>query len=1089
MKRKALLFIAIIAVLICALAMTVSAKHEYTELDESALTNLDVKITLTDGTNEFDTMVKFKDLFNYELTTKTDTVAYALKLKGIKATTVTVDETEYTLKTSMTAIYFPDGITHLNTDFMKNYSTVFSKACLPDSIEFIGDNVFYRCGTFSFIDEAGALDNYLPENLTVIANASGSGSDHFLSGCALQNSMLIFPEGLTNFGCSYSFNDGFSQKDNMLILVFLGKMTNVNVGNSIQNSAKFRFYFANNSASDAIVTGSGNVARTVETRLIDDKWAYAFKSSITGVDASTETDTTGKTLTINISNNDPNSASSAGTYDNKSWYYLSSQAPIFYFCSGEKILTFRHGAFGYQVYASNPIEATDVHPFEDSGVLVEPTCLIGGGMRYSCGVCGTFIRLEEQTAEALGHDYTEEDIVATTPLTCTQDKTTTYLCKRCDEEFVVINEQAQGHIYSIVTYPVEATLTSLGIKKTQCENCTDYLEFEYRIDPGDSMTTVILGDGTVFEIKSSDLFNYTFDEVAQTAIISSLKSTSFVIGEKEFSTSEIHTVRVPFGFTGIGKHSNVGIEVMDFSLTEDFIIGSETFRDNHTIEWVILGNNTSVLSDAFRCPLSFKGIIVADGASVMFPISVSIFNDIRSDIEIIIGKNATVHFARENFTSGNVDARLVNLEIGDGSTVVFGRSSFNDLTTLKNIKIGENCNLSFGEYSFEDSTTLESLIFPASTTVTLSANAFKNCTALKEIFLPSSITSIPANAFVGCTTLESVALMGVTSIGENAFNATTDKTLTIFSHANGDLSINSSAFANRANVVLYTTSTNVTSLSTTSYTIYSGIPHSQYKAKLDPTCTEDGYDGYATVCPCGAIVSEVTYTIYATDAEPTSGSYGIHTVIPNLGGHTDKVVILYANGFDKEGSKSVACAVCSEVLSEATIVNPIFVHEGYSYKLNGTITGIQSAFKVNKEELEAYETASEKKLTFGMIIANPTYLGDTFFTNGKVNADKGAIQVQVDIGDYSVFSCYISGFQKIDPQVNLELVIAGYVYEGDDTSSLKLMQKTYEVGDEAPIVSKVTKGTDVLHTVNIANVKAPVALPSDIKEFGSQEQE
>ena len=412
MKKRLLLIVAMMALLCCLFAISVSAKHEYTPHTEDSLSNLDVKITLTDGENEFDTTVKFKDLFKYEL--KTDT--YALKLTGIKASTVTVSETEYTLKTSMTGIYFPDGITHLNGEFMRQYSTVFSKACLPDSIEFIGDYVFYKCGTLSLIDENGNLDNYLPENLTVIASANGSGSDHFLSGCALQNSMLIFPEGLTNFGCSYSFNDGFSQKDNMLILVFLGKMTNVNVANSIQNSAKFRFYFAKNSASDAIVTGSGTVAKRVDTKLINDQWAYAYKDATTGADVSSDVDTTGKTLTISINNNDPNSTSSAGSSDGKVWFYLSGQAPIFYFCSGEKLLTFRNGTFGWKVYVSDPIEATDTHPFEDSGVAVEPTCLVGGGTRYSCGVCGTFIRLEDQTSEALGHDYTDEDIVSSTPL-------------------------------------------------------------------------------------------------------------------------------------------------------------------------------------------------------------------------------------------------------------------------------------------------------------------------------------------------------------------------------------------------------------------------------------------------------------------------------------------------------------------------------------------------------------------------------------------------------------------------------------------------------------------------------------------------
>ena len=87
-----------------------------------------------------------------------------------------------------------------------------------------------------------------------------------------------------------------------------------------------------------------------------------------------------------------------------------------------------------------------------------------------------------------------------------------------------------------------------------------------------------------------------------------------------------------------------------------------------------------------------------------------------------------------------------------------------------------------------------------------------------------------------------------------------DKVADYYSHASADLTIHANAFANRANVVIYTLSTNVTSLPTAAYTIYAGIPHAQYEAKLDPTCTENGYDGYATLCPCGRIVISLIST-------------------------------------------------------------------------------------------------------------------------------------------------------------------------------------------------------------------------------------
>lgn len=746
--------------------------------------------------------------------------------------------------------------------------------------------------------------------------------------------------------------------------------------------------------------------------------------------------------------------------------------------------------------ASNKFTFGELNHTEGSGTPTTPSCTVPSGIEYNCSVCGAFIRYEE-TAPAPGHTYDENAPISISKLTCTTDEKKTFVCSACGEEFEKITAYAIGHDHSVVSYPVVSTDGTPGIKRFTCANfdgeCGDYYEYAYRISPADLSVYITFTDGTKLTVTGKDIFDF---EIAVTnnvysCVLNSVKG-SFEFGGKSYSRSNIQSITIPYGFTSVKPGFAPGIPVIDFTSAKD-IQFSNTFQDNGTLREITFGDGAKIGGSMFRGAGNVSIIRIADNATVIFPADVNPFYDFRGLDKFIIGDGATVRFERNktfDITMANaVRVRLSEILIGDNATVYFGYNTFNGEPSLTTIKFGKNGNYTFEQSAFKGCTALENIIIPEGSTVTINGNAFENCTALKEIFLPSSITSIPANAFVGCSSLESVVLMGATSIGENAFNATTDKTLTIFSHANGDLSINSKAFANRTNVVLYTMSTNVTSLSTTSYTIYSGIPHSQYEAKLDPSCLANGYDGYATDCPCGSIVSEVTFTIYTSGAEATSGSYGVHTVIPSLGGHTDKIVIVYANGFDKEGSKSVACAVCSEVLSEATVVNPIFVHEGYSYKLNGEVTGIESAFKVDKEALEAYEQASVKKITFGMIIANPTYLGESFFLNGIITASKGAIQVQVDMGDYSIFSCYISGFQKIDPQVNLELVIAGYTYEGNDVSTLKLMQKTYEVGDESPAVSKVTKSDATLHTVNIANVKTPVSFPANIKEFGTTEEQ
>ncbi|MBQ2810034.1 MAG: leucine-rich repeat protein [Clostridia bacterium] len=1133
MKKKLFLVMVMVALLCCLFAISVSAKHEYTQLTDETLTNLDVKIILTDGTNEFDATMKFKDLFNYTLTTPTETVSYALKLSSIKATTITVGETEYTLKSSMVGIYIPDGVTHLNNSFMNQYSTVFSKAYLPDSIEVFGDGVFYKCGTFSFIDESGALDAYLPENLVQIGNnANNEGDSHFMSGCTLQNDTLVFPEGFTKFASKYAFNDGYAMKDGgVLKLVFLGKMTHVYTYHAQANSS-FKFYFTKNSASEANIQAGGSSVNRVETRLVDGSWTYAYRNSITYADLSTAVDNTGKTLIININNNDPNSTSSAGTYDEKDWFYQSSRAITAYFCSGEMIMTFRNGTFGWKVYRSDVIEVDNAHPFEDNGTTVEPTCTIGGGTRYSCSICGSFIRLEDQTTDPLGHEYTEDNLVSSTTLGCLQDETKTYECQRCSEVFTVVVTEAPGHDMSIVTYPLEATYTSLGIKRLDCANCEYYTEYEYRIDPAGATMTIVLEDGTELSVLASLIFTSTFNEESQTASITGVH-TSFTYGETTYAITDVHKIVVPFGFNHVAYEFSNGrdVEVYDFSLTKDLILANGAFRDNSYIEQVILGDGIMPMDDAFRASSKLVSVIIPDGVTVVFLSSQDPFYDNKTVQEFIIGKGANVDFAKTGFKGTmNSIARIVigdgatvnfaqsafswlgglktftigkechvtfgydsfgnnqnltSLTIGDSSTIIFNGNAFYKALKLETFTVGENCNLSFAGSSFAALTTLNELSFPDSTTITFAAdNSFKDCTALETIYLPSSVTSLPKETFAGCTALKTVTLMGVTSIGEKAFalNSASDSVFTIYSHGTGNLSFGSNALSNRSNVVLYTNSTNITSLSSATYTVYVGIAHAHTPYTKDETCFENGYIGYATDCPCGKIAYGATYTVYSNeDTAGTAYTLDDIVIIDEFDGHDIVITVTYANGYDKTGLK---CTVCSRECGEtweSVETKPILTHKGYSYSLSGSVSGIQSGFHIELDALKEYNQYNED-LVIGLGILNPKYLGDEFFDGNVINADKGCLQINISSLDYSEISCMIS-FPSDNSLNSLELVIFAYVCEGEGTAPSQLIQKKYVENEASSAVSAVTRGENALHTVNLTYVKTPVAYPSKLEEY------
>ena len=320
--------------------------------------------------------------------------------------------------------------------------------------------------------------------------------------------------------------------------------------------------------------------------------------------------------------------------------------------------------------------------------------------------------------------------------------------------------------------------------------------------------------------------------------------------------------------------------------------------------------------------------------------------------------------------------------------------------------------------------------------------------------------------------------MGASSIGDNAFSGT--GALTVYAHTSGDLALSSSAFTNRPDVVLYTSSKNVTALGTAAYTIYSGLAHVQTPHTEAETCFENGYIGYKTDCPCGQVVYGVTYTVYTNEnTEGVSSTLDNITVIDEFDGHNLAVSVTYANGYDKNGVKHQICLRFCGATFEDVSLNPIVTHKGYSFKENGDgALGLQSGFHLDLDALNEYNLYNDD-LVLGLAILNPKYLGESFFDGQNLNCEKGFLQVDIDVFTYSEISCMIN-FPENTNLAGLELSIFAYIFDGDD---MQLIQKQYTVGEKAPVVSKVTKTDGVLHTVNLTNVVTPVALPETIKEY------
>ena len=76
--------------------------------------------------------------------------------------------------------------------------------------------------------------------------------------------------------------------------------------------------------------------------------------------------------------------------------------------------------------------------------------------------------------------------------------------------------------------------------------------------------------------------------------------------------------------------------------------------------------------------------------------------------------------------------------------------------------------------------------------------------------------------------------------------------------------------------------------------------------------------------------------------------------------------------------------------------------------------------------------------------------------------------------EYANCNLLVNGFNE--SHAGLELVFAGYAYEGNDTSKLETMQKEYISTEEAPVTSPMCSQVNGLYTVKLSTVLAPSAV-------------
>ena len=414
------------------------------------------------------------------------------------------------------------------------------------------------------------------------------------------------------------------------------------------------------------------------------------------------------------------------------------------------------------------------------------------------------------------------------------------------------------------------------------------------------------------------------------------------------------------------------------------------------------------------------------------------------------------------------------------------QANFSGCEKLKEFKFPEGVTSIAGSM-FSNCKSLTGIDIPETVT-SIGSFAFNNCSSITELILPNGLKSVSKHAFGGCSNLEKIS-----------FGAS----FTTFARVNWDYETFSGC--NKLKYV-YLPATFADSIEAKSGD-YKTIFH--HSAKTIYFVTEDDYDTIVAIqnkfkatnandnianATIELYDSNKDYVAYQATLSKSVIVYGLnvcdtfyegnhnytgdgdctHGVTcsqckDNITGFADHVyaqTLVYPNGFAANGVYNKYCtnaSDCAVGLVENGEKKPVFTAlEDNGYSINADGTGIAfGGFVVNTEEFKLYNDLNEDDISFGIFVANPKYVGETFMKDGEVNATSGFLKVDMTSDEYTNIKIMLDGFTG--NAQNLELVISLYAITGED---VEYIQSEHTACANA----KVTKSDATLYTVTLNSV-------------------
>ncbi|MBE6624891.1 MAG: leucine-rich repeat domain-containing protein [Ruminococcaceae bacterium] len=344
-------------------------------------------------------------------------------------------------------------------------------------------------------------------------------------------------------------------------------------------------------------------------------------------------------------------------------------------------------------------------------------------------------------------------------------------------------------------------------------------------------------------------------------------------------------------------------------------------------------------------------------------------------------------------------------------------------------------------------------------------------TKISSIVIPESVTTLPNHVFADCKSLQKVVFSSrLTSVGNYCFEKCT--ALTDIWFPSVSVSFATQVFGQvgaSKNINFYFTTASVTV--TFSNDSYNNDP------VMNAIVKGEGTDRIKLNTPLSK-KCEVFFNGHEKPASVNSCTSGGNCIVcaTALAGiaseHNLVTTFTYPDGFASKGLKTTVCQNWERctVANKTENPDPIFTSVGYSYKENTSRSGLTSGFEVKKELLDEYLSYHDgTELVVSIFVVNPTYLGESFFEDGRVvvSGNKGVIQVDISELSYENYNYFISGF-SLENMQNLELAFGLLVSDGTKT---ELVQKTYAQNEESAIKKTYTDNSGyTLSTVTVQSV-------------------